>query len=97
MHATALYAHSVLFVLLGLHEFPAHWLPARLKLDEYQRQMRDAETESHEGKRKDESVWPIMRITHTRSRWIYELYYKREAISDELYEWLCDEKYADVK
>lgn len=68
-----------------------------MQLDEYQRQMRDAETESHEGKRKQESVWPIMRIQHTRSRWIYELYYKREAISRELYDWLCEEKYADVK
>lgn len=68
-----------------------------IQLDEYQRQMRDAETESHEGKRIDESIWPIIRINHTRTRWIYELYYKREAISDELYEWLCDEKYADVK
>jgi len=25
-----------------------------------------------------------MRITHTRSRYIYDLYYKREAISKEL-------------
>ncbi|KAL7004186.1 Component of the SF3b subcomplex of the U2 snRNP [Cystobasidiomycetes sp. EMM_F5] len=60
-------------------------------LEEYQRQMRDAENEDHEGKRKSESLWPIMRISHTRSRWIYDLYYKREAISQELYDWLCDE------
>jgi bud site selection protein 31 len=59
--------------------------------------MRDAENETHEGKRKAESTWPIMRIQHTRSRWIYELYYKREAISQELYDWLIEEKYADVK
>ena len=59
--------------------------------------MRDAETDTHEGKRRSESTWPIMRISHTRSRWIYELYYKREAISRELYDWLCDEKYADIK
>ncbi len=45
-----------------------------------------AESESHEGKRKTESLWPIMRITHTRSRYIYDLYYKREAISNELCE-----------
>ncbi|CAD7063614.1 unnamed protein product [Tilletia caries] len=45
--------------------------------------MRDAETESHEGKRKTEAVWPIMRITHARSRYIYDLYYKREKISRE--------------
>lgn len=59
--------------------------------------MRDAENESHEGKRKAESLWPIMRISHARSRYIYELYYKREAISRELYDWLLKEGYADAK
>lgn len=59
--------------------------------------MRDAENESHEGKRKTESLWPIMRISHARSRYIYELYYKREAISRELYDWLLKEGYADAK
>ena len=59
--------------------------------------MRDAENESHEGKRKTESLWPIMRISHARSRYIYELYYKREAISKELYDWLLKEGYADAK
>ena len=59
--------------------------------------MRDAENESHEGKRKAESLWPIMRISHARSRYIYELYYKREAISKELYEWLLKQGYADAK
>ncbi|KAG8758511.1 hypothetical protein FRC12_009984 [Ceratobasidium sp. 428] len=65
-------------------------------LDEYAKKMRDAENESHEGKRKTESLWPIMRISHTRSRYIYELYYKREAISKELYDWLLKEGYADA-
>ncbi|QRW16338.1 potassium/sodium hyperpolarization-activated cyclic nucleotide-gated channel 4 [Rhizoctonia solani] len=65
-------------------------------LDDYAKKMRDAENESHEGKRKSESLWPIMRISHTRSRYIYELYYKREAISKELYEWLLKEGYADA-
>lgn len=77
--------------------FPSSPLRRHLQLEEYGRQMRDAENESHEGKRVVESTWPIMRISHTRSRWIYELYYKREAISKELYDWLCDERYADVK
>lgn len=56
-----------------------------------------AEAESHEGKRKAESLWPIMRINHTRSRYIYDLYYKREAISKELYDWLLKQEYADAK
>ncbi len=38
-----------------------------------------------------------MRISHTRSRYIYDLYYKREAISKELYDWLLKEGYADAK
>lgn len=59
--------------------------------------MNVAESESHEGKRKTESLWPIMRITHTRTRYIYDLYYKREAISKELYDWLCKQEYADAK
>jgi len=66
-------------------------------LDDYAKKMRDAENESHEGKRKAESLWPIMRISHGRSRYIYELYYKREAISRELYDWLLKEGYADAK
>ncbi|KAG2155066.1 G10 protein [Suillus bovinus] len=65
-------------------------------LDDYAKKMRDAENESHEGKRKAESLWPIMRISHTRSRYIYELYYKREAITRELYDWLLKEGYADA-
>lgn len=65
-------------------------------LEEYETKMRDAENESHEGKRKVESVWPILRISHTRSRYIYDLYYKREAISRELYDWLLEQGYADA-
>lgn len=38
-----------------------------------------------------------MRISHTRTRFIYDLYHKREAISRELYDWLLKEKYADAK
>lgn len=56
-----------------------------------------AENESHEGKRKMETLWPIIRITHTRTRYIYDLYYKREAISQDLYDWLIKEEYADAK
>ncbi len=70
---------------------------SRQILEDYAKKMRDAENESHEGKRKAESLWPIMRISHARSRYIYELYYKREAISRELYDWLLKEGYADPK
>lgn len=55
-----------------------------------------AENEDHEGKKKQESLWPIMQIVHTRSRYIYDLFYEREGISKELYEWLLKQGYADA-
>jgi bud site selection protein 31 len=84
--------------LCGLCHDPlnAHFFMTQI-LDDYAKKMRDAENESHEGKRKSESLWPIMRISHTRSRYIYDLYYKREAISKELYDWLLKQGYADAK
>ncbi|TDL29895.1 maternal g10 transcript [Rickenella mellea] len=66
-------------------------------LDEFAKKMRDAENESHEGKRKAESSWPIFQIAHQRSRYIYDLFYGREeAISRPLYEWLLKQGYADA-
>lgn len=57
---------------------------------------RAAESETHEGKRKKEALWPIMRIHHQRSRYIYEMYYKYKAISKEVYQYCLDEKMADA-
>ncbi|KLO05345.1 maternal g10 transcript [Schizopora paradoxa] len=65
-------------------------------LAEFTKKMRDAENETHEGKRKAEALWPIMRLNHARSRYVYELFYKRKAISRKLYDWLLKEKYADA-
>jgi len=54
-----------------------------------------AENESHEGKRREQSLWPIFRLHHQRSRYIYDIYYKRNAISKELYDYCIKEKWAD--
>jgi len=54
-----------------------------------------AENETHEGKRKCEALWPIFKISHQRSRYIFDLYYRRKAISKELYQFCVDQKYAD--
>lgn len=75
--------------------------------------MKDAENDPHEGKKKQEALWPIFQITHQRkctlkwllsrltdcisgSRYIYELYYEKEAISKQLYDWLLKNKYAQA-
>ncbi|KAF9181477.1 Component of the SF3b subcomplex of the U2 snRNP [Haplosporangium sp. Z 767] len=64
-------------------------------LREFQLKMKDAENDPHEGKRKVEALWPIFRLHHQRSRYVYELFYKRKAISKELYEYLLKQGYAD--
>ncbi|MCJ1307524.1 hypothetical protein MMC25_001170 [Agyrium rufum] len=63
---------------------------------EFANKMKDAENAPHEGKRRNEVLWPIFQISHQRSRYIYELYYEKEAISKQLYEWLLKNGYADA-
>lgn len=43
-----------------------------------------------------ESTWPIFQLHHQKSRYIYELYHKRKAISKELYDYCIDMKVADA-
>ena len=100
---------------------------------EFSNKLKDAENASHEGKKKQEMVWPVFQITHQRtlaiqlpgpslvlwpiarhgrlrnssfsvmcadfypsgSKYIYDLYYEKEAISRQLYEWLLKNNYAD--
>ena len=65
------------------------------RLKKFQSQMRDVENESHHGQRKVEGVWKIFKVNHQRSRFIYELYYKKKEISKDLYNYLLKQKYAD--
>jgi bud site selection protein 31 len=53
-----------------------------------------AESDPPDGKRKCEPQWPIFKINHQRSRYLYELYYNKE-ISRELYEFCLDQGHAD--
>ena len=65
-------------------KFPEGWEVVQDTLDDFERKMRDAIAEPHEGKRKVESLWPVMQINHQRSRYIYEMYYKKHAISKKV-------------
>ncbi|TPX43060.1 hypothetical protein SeLEV6574_g05264 [Synchytrium endobioticum] len=75
---------------------PDGWELIEPTLTELAAKMREAENESHEGKRKVESLWPIFRLHHQRSRYIYEIYFKRHQISKELYEYCLDQGYGDA-
>jgi bud site selection protein 31 len=75
---------------------PDGWELIEPTLEELEGKMREAESESHEGKRRTESLWPIFKIHHQRSRYIYDLFWKRKAITRELYEYCLKEKIADA-
>ncbi|XP_049801570.1 protein BUD31 homolog isoform X2 [Schistocerca nitens] len=60
---------------------PEGWELIEPTLEELEQKMREAETEPHEGKRKVEALWPIFKIHHQKSRYIYDLFYRRKAIS----------------
>lgn len=66
-------------------------------LKEFELRLREVEqTQSSKlSSKANEELWQIMQINHERSRYIYSLFYRRRAISKDLYEWLLREKYAD--
>eukprot|EP00043_Microstomoeca_roanoka_P003345 m.43324 g.43324 ORF g.43324 m.43324 type:complete len:145 (+) comp12021_c1_seq1:72-506(+) len=74
---------------------PEGWELIAPTLEQLDQKLREAEIEPHEGKRKCETQWPIFRIHHQKSRYIFNLYYKRKAISKELYDFCIKEGHAD--
>ncbi|EOA17580.1 hypothetical protein CARUB_v10005939mg [Capsella rubella] len=76
-------------------KYPEGWELIEPTLRELDAKMREAEMDTHDGKRKCETLWPIFKVSHQRSRYVYDLYYRREEISKELYEFCLDQGYAD--
>ena len=62
----------------------------------FSNKMKDAENAPAPTGPRHQAQWPIFQISHQRSRYVYELYYEKEAISKELYEWLLKNGYADA-
>ncbi|GJM88813.1 hypothetical protein PR202_ga05379 [Eleusine coracana subsp. coracana] len=76
-------------------KYPEGWELIEPTLNDLEAKMREAENDPHDGKRKCEALWPIFRISHQKSRYIYDLYYRRKEISKELYEFCLNQGYAD--
>ncbi|CAF4499802.1 unnamed protein product [Rotaria sp. Silwood1] len=74
---------------------PDGWDLIEPTLDELEAKMREAELTPHEGKRKVETLWPIFKVHHQKSRYIYDLYYKRKTISKELYDYCLKHSIGD--
>ncbi|GFQ00997.1 protein bud31 homolog 2 [Phtheirospermum japonicum] len=75
--------------------YPEGWELIEPTLRDLQAKMREAENDPHDNKRKCEALWPIFKIAHQRSRYIFYLYHRRKLISKEFYELCLDQGYAD--
>ena len=90
-------AHAMsLKVRLGMKRKPAGWELVEPTLMQFEERLREAVDDPHEGKRKCESSWPIHRIHYERNRFVYDLYYRQQKISRELYEFMVREKVVDA-
>lgn len=75
---------------------PEGWELIEPTLEDLGRKMREAETRPDDNRRKVEITWDIFRLHHQRTRYIYDIFFKRNAISKELYEYCLKHKYADA-
>jgi bud site selection protein 31 len=74
---------------------PDGWDEIEDMMEQFEVKMREAELEPHEGKRQVEALWPIIRIHNQRTRYLFDLHYKRKAITKELLDFCVKERYAD--
>ncbi|OMJ73607.1 hypothetical protein SteCoe_27650 [Stentor coeruleus] len=75
---------------------PEGWDLIEPALEEFTKQMREIEVAPSESRRKVEMLRPIHQLNHQRSKYIYNLFYKKHEISRELYEYCLQEKYVDA-
>lgn len=83
-------------VRLASKRKPAGWELIEEPLMQFEERLREAVDDPHEGKRKCEATWPIHRIHYERNRFIYDMYYRQQRISRDLYEFLVREKVVDA-
>eukprot|EP00038_Savillea_parva_P008799 m.179255 g.179255 ORF g.179255 m.179255 type:complete len:197 (+) comp14721_c0_seq1:175-765(+) len=66
------------------------------ELDRFDMEMREAERDPHDDKRKVEALWPIHKIHYQKSRYVYEMYYKKKLISKKVYDYCIKNKIVDA-
>ena len=74
---------------------PKGWETIEPTLKELYAKLRELENSPPIGKRKPESLWPIMKVNHQISRYIYVKHYVEKTISKDLFEYCVREKWID--
>ena len=76
--------------------YPKGWELLQDTLDSLQARMREAEQSDTTKLRKDELLWPIFRLHHQRTRYVYDMYYVKHEIPRECLDFAVKEGYADA-
>ncbi|CAM9121767.1 unnamed protein product [Ectocarpus sp. 6 AP-2014] len=64
-------------------------------LNALENELREKVNEQHEGKRKNEALWPVFQITWQRSRYVYDMHYVYKAITKDVLEYCIRSKLVD--
>jgi bud site selection protein 31 len=64
-------------------------------IDKLVARLKSAQAESNKTVSRNQSLWPIYKLNHQISRYIYDMYYTRKLISKQLYDWLLLQSYAN--
>ncbi|CAI5700342.1 unnamed protein product [Peronospora effusa] len=65
-------------------------------MDALESELREKMNEPHEGKRQCEALWPVHQINWQRSRYVYDMFYKYQKISREVYDYCIRRKLVDA-
>eukprot|EP00752_Nemacystus_decipiens_P005619 g5084.t1 len=64
-------------------------------LNALENELREKVNEQHEGKRKNEALWPVFQINWQRSRYVYDMHYVYKAISKDVLDYCIRSKLVD--
>jgi bud site selection protein 31 len=65
-------------------------------LEALENELRDKVKETNLTIRKNESLWPVHQINWQKSRYVYDLFYKYNKISRQVYQYCLDQKLVDA-
>eukprot|EP00037_Helgoeca_nana_P011726 m.105389 g.105389 ORF g.105389 m.105389 type:complete len:203 (+) comp21015_c0_seq1:284-892(+) len=66
------------------------------ELDRFDMEMREAERDPHDGKRMVEALWPIHKIHYQKSRYVFDMFYKKKLIDKKVYDFCIKYKIIDA-
>ncbi|QWW21739.1 hypothetical protein CA7LBN_000485 [Candidozyma auris] len=65
-------------------------------IEKLQLKLKEAQRKSIKTETKQTSLWPILKLDHQISRYVYSMYYEKKLISRELYDYLLRQKYVNA-